>query len=164
MAVPKLALEPSPHSLAFRGLVRILRADPTLRKVVRTWFVWDGSPDDAMEPCEATCPSLALAPAASADRWLGPSGFTGDLVVNLELLVAGSRVDDALDLYHAVKRAVYPEDDAKRTAVRAALVAAGVVTGEPEFAGDAAPEVLAGASLLGLAARVRLPLDLFLNP
>lgn len=128
-----LALPKSPHRLLYRELVRVWRADKDLADAVKTWFVWDGSVADRVPFGLSLCPSVAALPGRGSDRYYGPSGFDGTLTVDLTIVVAGTNVDDLLDLYHALQRALWPSDPATRAAIREGLRALGAVTGEAEF-------------------------------
>jgi hypothetical protein len=123
--VPNLDLESSPHSKVYAEIVRTLREDGTLRTVVRNWSAADGSPTDVAEPARNQLPAITLRPAEGPERFYGPQGMIGPLFVDVECIVAGTNAVDAMDLYHAVRLAIYPRDATLRLAIHQALVAAG---------------------------------------
>jgi hypothetical protein len=125
MATELLALSPSPHREVFRVLVDTLRADPVLASVVRTWRAYEGRPDDTAELAASQTPCVWLTPQEGADDWYGPSGLIGPLVVLVEVYAPGTDADDILDLWYAIKRAVYPADATACLAIHSRLVAAG---------------------------------------
>lgn len=126
MASPQLGLDPSPHRLVYRKLVEVLREDPVLSRVVNHWFAWEGeTAHDQLDLAVGLCPAISLAPSMGSDRWYGPEAYLGPLHVHVGIAVAGTDADDLLDLYHAVKRAVYPADEAAGIAIHQALVEAG---------------------------------------
>lgn len=135
-----LGLPDSPHKLVFRELVRILRADPTLSAVLRAVLAWEGRPTDSQGLTLAQAPGIRLTPLLGPDAWQYPEAFTGDLFVRVEVLVAGYDVGDLMDLWWAVKRAIYPADFAAKMANINALKDAGAKTGLAVFAVNAADE------------------------
>lgn len=119
-----LALPTAPHTAIYRAAVNILRSDPTLR-VVHTWRTWVGGPTDVQPISPNLCPAIGLFPAEGPDSFYGPSGFRGNLVITVVVAVTGTNVDNLMNLYHAVRKAFYPEEAAARTVIRKALLAAG---------------------------------------
>lgn len=130
----KLNLPPSPHRLVYRVVEQILRNDPTLRTTVRTWSTWNGSALDRVSPGLASCPFIQLAPMSGPDEFYGPSGMASTLLVHVGIATPGTNADDLFDLYQAVRRALYPTDNAARVAIRRELVTAGALhDDEPWF-------------------------------
>jgi hypothetical protein len=144
--MPKtLDLDDSPRTLVYRQLITFIRTDPTIRRVFRPAAVraWDGSPADAAEFSVAMAPCVRFTPICGADLIEFPGAFAGDLLLNIELIVKGTCVDDLFNAWFALARAIYPRDPAARAANVQALVAAGAKTGIVEFsqpAFDAKPE------------------------
>lgn len=129
-----LNLPSSPHRLVYRTVENTLRSDHVLRLVVRTWSTWNGSAIDRTIPTVALCPYLQLAPMSGPDEFYGPSGMRGTLLIHVGLATAGTNADHLLDLYQAIRRALYPADPASRVAIRHALVTAGAFhDDEPMF-------------------------------
>jgi hypothetical protein len=166
MPTAALDLPNCSHVKAFRTLERILRNDPTLKRVLRQLWSWDGSDKDDLDPTVDTCPSLAIACAMGDDQWRGPANFEGPLLVRFAWAVAGTRSDNLINLIHATKRAIYPASPAAREPNRAALVAAGATTGEGVFsridAGTMEDE--SGGAMLAGSATFTLDIDQLLNP
>lgn len=129
----RLNLPTSPHTAMFRKCAQILRTNGPLGQCVKTWFVWDGTAADRLPFGLSLCPSIAIVPGRTGDQFYGPSGFLGQLTLDLTLTVGGTCCDDLFDLYHACQRAFYPTDDAARVAIRLALLDLGADTGEIEF-------------------------------
>lgn len=125
MSSNNLGLRSSPATNVFRALVGAIQTDPTLAGAVRRWRTWNGSHDDWREPSEGELPCVELLVGQGADEFYGPSTFVGPLVVELIVYCGGCDQDDPLDLYWAIKRAVYPADDVRREVIQEALVAAG---------------------------------------
>jgi hypothetical protein len=164
MATQAYGLTPAPHRKVFRALCDVLKQDPTLSRVIRTWSVFDGSPIDTQDFTVSHTPGLRMIPSEGPDGWYGPNGLLGPLVVDVEICLRGSDFDDALDVYHAVRRAIYPPADADRVRIHQALVAAGA---EAMFVlecsqGSFAPRVMVDGPLLEVTGRlsVRVRQDL----
>ncbi len=130
-----LDLDDCPRTLVYRKIVEFLRNDPTLRRVIRppSLRTWDGKPTDSADFGAATAPCLRLTPINGPDAWVYPSAFAGDLLLNCEVLVTGTNVDDLFNLWWAISRAIYPKDPAKRMANIQALQLAGAKNGLVEF-------------------------------
>jgi hypothetical protein len=133
MATPELGLVPAPHRTVFRLFESTLKADETLRRIFKTWRSWEGIPEDRLEVDVSQCPAIRLTAVEGPDARFGPEGFRGDLRVTIEIAVPGTDLDDLMDVYWAVRRAIYPTDQAARQAISKALVDAGSYTGEPVF-------------------------------
>jgi hypothetical protein len=131
--VNRFNLPTSPHTAAFREIVAILKSDARLAQATKTWFLWDGEQTDRLPFGLSLCPTIAIVPGRMTDQFYGPSGFLGQLTLDITVTVGGTRCDDLFDLYHAIQRAIYPADDAARVAIRSALLALGADTGEIEF-------------------------------
>lgn len=119
LAYPKLQLPDAPETLAFRTIDRILRADPVLARVVRTWKSWTGDATDNFDPTYATCPFLRIGPSASASSWETEGQHRTPLVVGFQLAVAGTDIDQLINLWGALRSALWPLDptrgDANKT-------------------------------------------------
>jgi hypothetical protein len=166
LATATLDLPNCSHVKAFRALERILRNDPTLKRVLRQFWSWDGSDRDDLEPSLDTCPSLAIALGFGPDQWRGPANFEGPLEVRFAWAVAGTRADNLMNLVHATKRAIYPRDDTARTANRTALIEAGATTGEGIFGRTESGRMddESGRPMLAASATFTLEIDQLLNP
>lgn len=143
MAIP--GLPASPHRLVFREFVRILRADVTVGRACKVIKAWEGKGTDADPLTIAQAPCIRLTPIGHApDQWQYPEAFSQTLPINIEVLVPGYDVGDMLDIWYAVKRAVYPKDHGKKLLNIEALRKAGAKTGMGLFsvqaAGDHPPE------------------------
>jgi hypothetical protein len=123
-----IGLPPFPeHEAAWGALVDVLRGDPMLRSVVRSWRVWDGNAEVAAPPPEAAMPWVRLTPSAAPMEWSESWTYEAPLIVTVETLLAGSDVRDAFRFAHAIFRAVHPMDADRRRAVEGIWEAAGVL-------------------------------------
>lgn len=126
-----LDLDDGPRVRVFRALEQVLRNDPTLRRVIgpKSWRTYNGTPADKQPFGATSAPAIVLYPVPGPEGFWSPDAMVGDLHVRVELTVRGTCVDDADNLYWAIERAIYPQDQASKLAVNAALKAAGAHTG-----------------------------------
>jgi hypothetical protein len=125
------SLPTSPRTLVFRTIVQILKADPVLSSVIRPGSLraWSGSGHDSMEFSFSQAPAIRITPSNGPEEFKFPDALTGALYLNVEMLVAGTDADDELNLWWAIERAIYPFDQAKRTAIVLQLQQASAYTG-----------------------------------
>lgn len=105
---PELGLEMGKRAKAFRAIEAILRADPVLSRVVKTWAAWTGDPEDAdgMEPVRAMMPMIRLSPLIAPNQPTTVQQKTATVVVRVEPFVAGLDADDLLNLWDAIEGAI----------------------------------------------------------
>jgi len=125
MATSQLNLSPSRHRQVFRAICDVIQQDATLSRVIKTFSVMNGQPIDTQDFTVAHTPAMRLVPSEGPDGWYGPAGLLGPLVIGVEICLRGSDFDDALDIYAAVRRALYPPIDTNKVAIHQRLVAAG---------------------------------------
>jgi hypothetical protein len=131
----------APETRVFRAIQSVLVADPTLQSVelkIRAWegdVAADGRPADLVEAdlVEADLPLLKLAPAANPAKWEGKGQYKGTFKVDMTLYTLGSHADDAMNTWHAIRTALYPEDEGRAAAVDALLKPIGVFLPRPDF-------------------------------
>ena len=145
MATLALNLPTSPRTSVFRALDKILRNDPVLQRTVRpqAFRSWSGNSYDSVDFTLAMAPCLRLTPSNGPEVWKFPDAFVGPLFIKVEMLVAGYDVDDVLNLWWAIEKALYPSDNVAKSANISTLQAAGAYTGLAEFtqpAFDDSPE------------------------
>jgi hypothetical protein len=126
----KLKLPDAPETLAFRAVVRVLKTDPTLRGVGLKLRAWEDSDKDLVKPTLDEMPCLILTPNLQASGWWSESQQRTDLLVDLELWMAGTNADDALNLFGAIRGAFWPTSDPARRAVVAAIMDAVCLNGQ----------------------------------
>jgi hypothetical protein len=135
---PKLRLPVAPETAIFRLVDRMLRADETLFRVVKTWRSYQGGPDDRTDLAEGHCPFVRLSTRnGGGERFFSPSGTEGQIEIVVELGASGSCLDDIHNLWGAVKRALFPTDATARLAFQSRLRDAGARTGLIEVAQSA---------------------------
>ncbi len=115
---PKLELPDCPEVAAFRAVETILRTDPTLHRVTRHFNAWTGDATDTHPPTFARCPYLQISPAPMPSDWEAEGMHKMPMAVGILAVVAGSNRDQLMNYWHAIRRALWPEDPARFAAVR----------------------------------------------
>jgi hypothetical protein len=157
-------LPQSPRTGVFRAIEKILRTDPLLRNTIEpsSLRAWNGNDDDGIVPTQDMAPFLRMTPINQAETWWTPSSQTGSLLINMEILINGFLVDDLLNFWWAIERAIYPMDYAARMKNIEAIRQAGAMTGlvsftQPVF--DPSPETISFAGVGQLKVEIRLDLN-----
>lgn len=114
----KLALPKGAETVAFRAFEGVLRSDPTLSRVVKTWSGWRGEAADLLQPCPALCPFIQVAPRPGGAEWEAEGLHREPLYVAIFVAVAGLDVDELLNLWAAIRSAVFPQDPERNQAVQ----------------------------------------------
>jgi len=102
----RLPLPDYPWTSVFRALVAVLKEDPDLRRVVKTWRSLEGGPEDLEALGPGHLPWVELTPAPSANKPATDADYQTDFRVNVKFAVPGTRVDDLMNLWGAVMQAV----------------------------------------------------------
>ena len=118
LAYPKIALPDVEETIAFRTVDTILRGDPTLQRVVKCWNSFRGDSTDTMGPTPATCPYLQLAPVAMASKWEAESQHNMPMGVRIAVAVNGSNVDQIMNFWGFIRRALWPGDPERELAIQ----------------------------------------------
>jgi len=106
-----LALKADVTTLLYRAIVTRLTADPVLSACVKTWQTWEGGTGDLVDITNALCPALRITPQPLSEQWFSPETQSGTMAVLIEAWAAGTCVDDMLNLWGAIRRAVYNPTD-----------------------------------------------------
>lgn len=126
---PKLALPDGEEAIAFVAVDQVLRADPTLSTVIRTWSSWRGEQADVAEPCHAMCPMLRLSPGGLPGGWETEGQQRQPMSIGIQLVVAGTDVRQLMNLYGAVRRALWPRQPDRYEAIHTKMQTAGITRG-----------------------------------
>lgn len=110
-------LDDGPEQKAFRALCTVLRSDPALRAIPVKFRDWQDTEKDLVPVALAEMPCVILTPRVEAEGWWSEGEQRQGLVVEAHLFLAGTNMDDALNLYAALRRAIWPADDARRAIV-----------------------------------------------
>lgn len=131
-----LDLNTAPKTSVFRALTRIIKNDPTIRRIVpraASFRDWSGKPQDAEPFTVEHAPALRFTPTSGPEEWQFPAGMVGTLYINVEMLIRGTDVDDPINLWFALEKAIYPTNNAVQLVNIAALQQAGANTGYALF-------------------------------
>lgn len=132
-ANPKLNLPTCFPVAIFRRIDHRLRNDPVLHRTVNTWMSWEGGPDDRTPPSIAQTPCVQLTPMAGEGNPWAASTLTGPLRITVDMEIQGSCVDDMINLWFAVMRAIYAADQAVRLQLQRDLQSDGAFPGDCSF-------------------------------
>jgi hypothetical protein len=121
---PKLAIPDVEETIAFRAVDSILRTDPTLQRVVKTWASWKGETADVFGPTPATCPTIGLAPKPNSSKWEAEGMHAMPFNVVITAAVNGSDVDQLMNFWGHIRRALWPSDPARELAIQTRIAEA----------------------------------------
>lgn len=130
MTLPRLPLKDSPETLVLRAVIRVLKTDPVLMSAVKSWCVWDGSSNDAADRTKAGYPHVSIVPQPGETGWQEESMHRSHLTVAIETFVAGTNADDMLNLWSAIRQAIFPALGSTRRAEVVAVMGPIAVNGE----------------------------------
>jgi hypothetical protein len=115
---PKIGLPDVEETIAFRTVDRILRQDPTLQRVTRAYCSFRGDATDTTSPTPASCPYLQIAPRPTASRWEAESMHNMPFNIAIAAAVNGSDVDQLMNYWGFIRRALWPKDPARLLAIQ----------------------------------------------
>lgn len=130
-----IAVTPSeihPHALVFRAVEKILKSNPRLNQTVKTWRSWTGDTKD-LQPLEASgaAPAIELNPHSTASGWLDPARHEEDFIVQVRIMIAGTRYEDGVNLWRLCELAMCnttPGSNPNQQLLQAAGVRGGTFT------------------------------------
>jgi hypothetical protein len=97
MSAAKTIAPDDPRTTAFRWMVRNLKADPTLARHVRNWWVWDGTPSTSGE-LPLTPVTVRLTPQWDMEEPIASDGrkrvFRVPIIMQVEVSTVGSNADN----------------------------------------------------------------------
>ncbi len=122
MNYPSLPLKDCEETIAFKAIDLILKSDPTIRRVVGiNYNSWTGDARDIMPPAPSLCPFLQIAPTpAKSSRWETEGQQRMPITIGITVAVIGTDVRQLMNLWGAVRRALFPIDPTARDANRVA--------------------------------------------
>lgn len=127
-----LALPDVPPVTLFRAIDDILRADPTIKAVIKgpeSFRSWQGKPSDKNELAVTQAPAIRLSIASGREDYWYPGSSKANLRIQVEALVTGTCSDDVHNLFGAIRRALTPQPQTALLALHQKLKAAGAATG-----------------------------------
>ena len=125
----------SQRNTAWSTFVSVLKADPVLKREIKTLKSWSGDPKDAEDFSIGLEPYIRLTPRPDQSEFASNTSIRADIVVDVEIALKGTNVSDILDAWGAIELALYPKDHATRTAIILRLEAAGIRAVEPILGG-----------------------------
>ena len=131
-AVCKLDLPVSPRAAVFRAMETIVRQNSVFNRVVKPdrFRTWQGEPRDIKPFSYQEAPCLRWTPMNTGEEFKTPDTMAGDLLINCEVIIAGSCVDDLTNFWWALTRCFYPQGGgAPRQAIIQTLQTAGARSG-----------------------------------
>jgi hypothetical protein len=123
---PKLAIPDVEETIAFRAIDSILRADPTIKRVVKSYGSWTGEAGDVFGPTPATCPNLVLAPRPNGSKWETEGQHAMPFAITITAAVNGTNVDQLMNWWGCIRLALWPRDMERMLAIRAKVAEAGI--------------------------------------
>jgi hypothetical protein len=158
-----LDLPTAPRVNVFRAIESMIRNDPTISRTVKpeSLRAWSGATADAKNFTIEHSPAIRLTPTSGPEQFYTPDSMSGDLIINVEMLVKGSNADDIANLWYALERVFYPAASSDKFKRVAALQAAGATTGlllfsVPAFDSDPDGVFMAAAGQMRITVDVRL--------
>lgn len=129
LSYPKLSLPNVEETVAFRAVDGILKHDPTLKRVVKDYNSWTGDASDVFGLTAATCPNLQIAPKPMPGTWESEGQQRLPFSIVITCAVNGTNVDQLMNLWGHVRRALWPHDPARMAAVQAIMATARITKG-----------------------------------
>lgn len=165
MAIQRnLDLDDSPKVTLLRAMEKIVREDPTVRRVLKThsFRTWSGMPDDSKEFTIELTPAMRWTIAGGPDEFTTPDAMKTSMVIQTEILIKGNNSDDLNNFWWTIQRAFYPPDFSARQVILAKLQKAGAHSGVVLFseAFDPDPDGVFFAAM----AQIKIDVRLRLNP
>src|SRR5208282_1711130 len=132
--VRSLDLPVSPRAAVFRAMETIVRGNSVFQRIVKPdrFRTWQGEPRDIKPFSYQEAPCLRWTPMNTGEEFRTPDSMSGDLLINCEVLVAGSCVDDLTNLWWLLVKCFYPSNVAINTIVTT-LQTAGARSGLVKF-------------------------------
>lgn len=135
---PRLALPDGKRVRAFRAVEAILREDDALKRVVKTWVSWDGSPGDTARPTLDMMPMIRLNPRIEPSESFSNGQRIGSIGLAVEVMAPGLHANDIVNLWDAVEDALVDMKPFRATTVgcflRQEVGASRYTVPEPGFA------------------------------
>ncbi len=106
-----LDLPTSPRAAVFRAMETIVRGNSVFQRIVKPdrFRTWQGHPRDIKPFSYQEAPCLRWTPMNTAETFATPNMMTGDLLINCEVIVAGSCSDDLTNFWWMLETCFYPD-------------------------------------------------------
>lgn len=114
---PDLGLPLAEEVAAYRAIVKIFKNDQIFGRAVNTWVTWDGSNIDDTDPAYALCPYCRISPFPSESSWITNDQHSMPLILRITLAVQGTNFDQIGNFWGAMRRALFPKNNATQRAI-----------------------------------------------
>lgn len=124
-----LGLKPSVETTAFRALDRVFRQDKVLSRVLgKNFFSYTGDAKDNALPTKGlgTLPWMRVQGMGAPANWENEGQQRCPMIVSIELACDGTDQDQIMNLWGAVREAIWPPDEEEGEAICCKLQQAGV--------------------------------------
>lgn len=136
-SVCKLDLPTSPRVAVFRAMETIVRQNAIFGRVVKPdrFRTWQGEPRDIKPFSYQEAPCLRWTPMNTGEEFRTPDSMSGDLLINCEVIIAGSCCDDLTNFWWMLARCFYPilTSSSSVNTIVSTLQAAGARSGLVKF-------------------------------
>ena len=107
---PKLDLPTSPRTAVFRAMETIVRQNAIFNRVVKPdrFRTWEGHPRDIKPFSYQEAPCMRWTPMNGPEMFATPSMIKGDLLINCEVIIAGSCCDDLTNFWWMLDEVLLP--------------------------------------------------------
>ncbi|MHC5536645.1 hypothetical protein ACYOEI_00040 [Singulisphaera rosea] len=106
----KLPLDDSNETKFYCDLVTKLKTDSNLSRVIKKWCVYSGDNSEIAEPTSSDLPYLRIAPSSDYAETTTETRSQAPMTLDVGLIVEGTRAGDILNLWNAVRKAIFPGD------------------------------------------------------
>ncbi len=105
-----LDLPVSPRATVFRAMETIVRQNAVFNRIVKPdrFRTWQGHPRDIKPFSYQEAPCLRWTPTNGPETFETPNMMKGDLLVNCEVITAGSCSDDMTNFWWMLETCFYP--------------------------------------------------------
>jgi hypothetical protein len=131
-----LKLPTVPESAVFQAIVTRLTRDPTLSRIFgpESWHLFSGDAGASGRPPARTAgPEVWIFPSAGASTYWSPGSQVVPLFLNFDLSVPSTCSLDVLNLWGAIRKAIFTCDFANDSDFRTSLQALGAHSGVITF-------------------------------
>jgi hypothetical protein len=123
---PHLELNDGIEWLSFHAVCQVLQHDPVFGRVINTFVDWDGSINDTTDPAYSYCPYCRVSPFPSESAWLTERQHLAPLALRITLAVKGTRVRELLNLWTAMRTAIFPLEEPQLSKAVNPMTAVGI--------------------------------------
>lgn len=129
-----LDLPTSPRTAVFRAMETIVRNNAIFQRTIKPdrFRTWQGEPRDIKPFTLGEAPCMRWTPMHSGEEFRTPDSMSGDLLINCEVIIRGTCVDDLTNFWWMLSRCFYPGGAAINQNV-ATLQTAGARSGLVKF-------------------------------